>query len=110
MVEIRNLKFQPLTLHLANSKRSVHMPPRGRTEINDNDVSTEIRRAAERGFVALREVRPAATPPKAPAPAPPRPAPAKTEQPRPSRPAADSTSRGRKPGADGAEPRGDHEG
>jgi len=64
MVEIRNLKFQPLALHLANSKRSVHLPPRGRTEINDNDVSTEIRRAAERGFITLREVEAKPAPPR----------------------------------------------
>ena len=56
MVEIRNLKFQPLALHLANSKRSVHLPPRGRTQIEDGDVSTEIRRAAERRFITLREM------------------------------------------------------
>jgi len=82
MVEIRNLKFQPLTLHLANSKRTVHLPPRGTTEINDNDVSTEIRRAAERGFVALREVRPAAAPAKTPTPAPPKPAPPAKAEPK----------------------------
>jgi len=57
MVEIRNLKFQPLTLHLANSKRSVHLPPRGRTEIDEKDVSHEMRRAAERGFITLREAK-----------------------------------------------------
>jgi len=53
MVQIRNLKFQPLTLHLANSKRSVHLRPRGRTEIEDRDVSAEMRRAADRGFIVL---------------------------------------------------------
>ena len=78
MVEIRNLKFQPLTLHLANSKRSVHLPPRGRAEIDEKDVSAEMRRAAERGFVALREVRPAA----APAPAPTKPAPLAKAEPK----------------------------
>ena len=57
MVEIKNLKFQPLTLHLANSKRSVHLPPRGTAEIDEAEVSQEIRRAAERGFVALREAK-----------------------------------------------------
>ena len=60
MVEIRNLKFQPLTLHLADSTRSVHLAPRGRTEIADGDVSEEIRRAAERGFLVLRDPKPPA--------------------------------------------------
>jgi len=57
MVEIKNLKFQPLTLHLANSKRSVHLASRGTVEIDEGEVSEEIRRAAERGFLALREAR-----------------------------------------------------
>jgi hypothetical protein len=57
MFEIKNLKFQPLTLHLANSKRSVHLPPRGTVEIAEGDVSEEIRQAANRGFVALREAK-----------------------------------------------------
>ena len=57
MIEIRNLKFQPLTLHLANSKRSVHLAARGTAEIEEGEVSQEIRRAAERGFLALREAR-----------------------------------------------------
>ena len=80
MVEIRNLKFQPLTLHLANSKRSVHLPPRGRTEIEDKDVSAEMRRAADRGFITLREAKSQTPSVKSPPPAAPRPAPpAKTE-------------------------------
>ena len=80
MVEIRNLKFQPLTLHLANSKRSVHLPPRGRTEIEDKDVSAEMRRAADRGFIVLGKAKLQTPSVKSPAPAAPRPAPpAKTE-------------------------------
>jgi len=59
MIEIRNLKFQPLTLHMANSKRTVHLAPRGKAEVDDNDVSDEIRNAARRGFVALRDLKPA---------------------------------------------------
>jgi len=74
MIEIRNLKFQPLTLHLANSKRTVHLASRGRAEIDDKDVSVEIRNAAQKRFLTLREVkkhRPAKTvsPPKPDAPA-----------------------------------------
>ena len=73
MVEIRNLKFQPLALHLANSKRSVHLPPRGRREIDEKDVSHEMRRAADRGFIALQTLTPHVESPRrrlAPAPAP----------------------------------------
>jgi hypothetical protein len=80
MVEIRNLKFQPLTLHLANSKRSVHLRPRGRTEIEDKDVSAEMRRAADRGFIALGQPKSQTPSEESPPPAAPRPAPpAKTE-------------------------------
>ena len=79
MVEIRNRKFQPLTLHLANSKRSVHLPSRGRTEIADNDVSAEMRRAAERGFITLREVAARPTQVAAPLKSHPKPVPAKAE-------------------------------
>jgi len=59
MIEIRNLKFQPLTLHLANSKRTVHLASRGKAEIDEKDVSDEIRNAARRGFLALRDLKPA---------------------------------------------------
>ena len=59
MIEIRNLKFQPLTLHLANSKRTVHLASRGKAEIDEKDVSDEIRNAARRGFIALRDLKPA---------------------------------------------------
>ena len=80
MVEIRNLKFQPLTLHLANSKRSVHLRPRGRTEIDEKDVSAEMRRAADRGFIVLGKPKSQTLSVKSPPPAAPRPAlPAKTE-------------------------------
>ena len=58
MVEIRNLKFQPLTLHLAESKRTLHLPPRGKTEIRSTDVSEEIKKAQQKGFVALKEQAP----------------------------------------------------
>ena len=57
MVEIRNLKFQPLTLHLANSKRTVHLASRGKAEIDDRDVSVEIRNATQKGFLTLREMK-----------------------------------------------------
>ncbi|MFH1921683.1 MAG: hypothetical protein ABIP48_17600 [Planctomycetota bacterium] len=57
MVEIRNLKFQPLALHLANSKRTVHLASRGKAEIDDRDVSAEIRNAAQNGCLTLREIK-----------------------------------------------------
>ena len=78
MIEIRNLKFQPLTLHLANSKRSVHLASRGRTEIDEKDVSAEMRRAAERGFITLREAKPKTAPAKMSTPSATRPAAAAT--------------------------------
>jgi len=58
MIEIRNLKFQPLTLSLANSKRTTHLAPRGKAEVEAKDVSEEIRNAARRGFVTLRDLNP----------------------------------------------------
>ena len=56
MIELRNLKFQPLTLHLADSKRTVHLASRGKTRIASKDVSAEIRSAARKGFLTLQEV------------------------------------------------------
>ena len=65
-VEIKNLKYQPLTFHLANSKKSVHLQSRGKVVIEDRDVSAEMRKARDKRFIALREVRTAPTvPPQA---------------------------------------------
>jgi hypothetical protein len=54
MIEITNTLFQPLTLQ-ATSGAGVHLPPRGRLQIPETDVSEEMRRAARRGFIRLQQ-------------------------------------------------------
>lgn len=56
MIEIRNLMFQPLTFQLAGGIESLHLGPREREIIPDEQVSVEMRRADEGGFVTLSEV------------------------------------------------------
>ncbi|MCL4500213.1 MAG: hypothetical protein M1335_08305 [Chloroflexi bacterium] len=56
MIEIRNLLFQPLTFQLAGGIESLHLGPRERESIPDEQVSEEMRLAAEGGFVTLSEV------------------------------------------------------
>lgn len=53
MIEISNTLFQPLTLQTSRGK-GIHLPPRGRLQIPDTDVSDEMRRAARRGFIRLQ--------------------------------------------------------
>ena len=53
MIEIKNLLFQPLTLHLAGSGRGLHLGPRERRTISEEDVSAEIEAASRRGLVSL---------------------------------------------------------
>lgn len=53
MIEIRNLLFQPLTFHLAGGGRGIHLNPRERRRVREEDVSSEIEAAARRGLVAL---------------------------------------------------------
>jgi len=48
--------FQPLTFQLAGSIESLHLGPREREIIPDEQVSVEMRRAEEGGFVTLSEV------------------------------------------------------
>ncbi len=57
MIEIRNLMFQPLTLHLAGEEGGIHLGPRERVTIPEDQVSDEMRVAASRGFVSLTKVR-----------------------------------------------------
>jgi len=45
MLEIKNLLFQPLVLHLADSTKSIHLKSRGKTAIKDKDLSQEIKKA-----------------------------------------------------------------
>lgn len=53
MVEVRNLLFQPVSLHLAGDGRGFHMGPRERVHIRDDQVSLEMQMAARRGHIAL---------------------------------------------------------
>lgn len=53
MIEIKNLLFQPLTLHLAGDGRGLHLNPREIRNIGDDDLSPEIEAAAKRGLVSL---------------------------------------------------------
>ena len=54
MLEIKNLLFQPLVLHLADSSKSVHLGSRGKATIKEKDLSQEIKRAQSRGWVAVK--------------------------------------------------------
>jgi len=53
VIEIRNLLFQPLTFHLAGGGRGIHLNPRERRRVREEDVSPEIEAAARRGLVSL---------------------------------------------------------
>jgi len=53
VIEIKNLLFQPLTLHLAGDGRGLHLNPREIRSIGDDDLSPEIEAAAKRGLVSL---------------------------------------------------------
>lgn len=67
-IEIKNLLFQPLCLHLAgDGSKSLHLNPREKRLIQADEVSEEIRRAEKRGSIALTDTgnRPA---PDSPAP------------------------------------------
>jgi hypothetical protein len=57
VIEIRNLMFQPLALHLAGEEGGIHLGSRERMTIPEDQVSDEMRVAASRGFVSLAQVR-----------------------------------------------------
>jgi hypothetical protein len=52
MTIVVNKLFQPLTFQTANGA-GLHLSPRGRMKIADNQVSIEMHRAAERGYIVL---------------------------------------------------------
>jgi hypothetical protein len=52
MTVVINKLFQPLTFQTANGA-GLHLSPRGRMKIADNQVSIEMHRAAERGYIVL---------------------------------------------------------
>lgn len=58
MIEIKNLLFQPLTFHLAGGGRGLHLNPRERRTLGEDDISAEIDAAAKRGFVSLTPATP----------------------------------------------------
>ena len=66
MIEIKNLLFQPLTFHLAGGGRGLHLNPRERRTLGEDDISAEIDAAAKRGFVSLTPVTPTAPIPETP--------------------------------------------
>lgn len=74
MIEIKNLLFQPLTFHLSGSGRGLHLNPRERRTLGEDDISPEIDAAAKRGFVSLTS-----SPPTVPEPETPREEPVETE-------------------------------
>jgi len=63
MIEIKNLLFQPLTFHLAGDGQGLHLSPRERKSIGNEQLSSEIEAAAKRGLISLTET---AKPPEAP--------------------------------------------
>jgi len=52
-IDIKNLLFQPLALHLAAGGEGLHLSARECKEILAEHVSDEIERAAARGIVSL---------------------------------------------------------
>ena len=66
MIEIKNLLFQPLTFHLAGGGQGLHLNPRERRTLGEDDISAEIDVAAKRGFVSLTPVTPIAPEPEPP--------------------------------------------
>lgn len=62
MIEIKNLLFQPLTFHLSGDGQGLHLNPRERKSIGNEQLSPEIEAAAKRGLISLTE---SAKPPEA---------------------------------------------
>ena len=55
MLEIKNLLFQPLCLHLNDSNKSIHLVSRGKVAIQEKDLSHEIKKAQTKGWISIRE-------------------------------------------------------
>lgn len=62
MIDIKNLLFQPLTFHLGGDGQGLHLNPRERKSISNEQLSPEIEAAAKRGLISLTE---SANPPEA---------------------------------------------
>ena len=56
MIEVRNLLFQPVSLHLAGDGRGFHIGPREKVQVRDDQVSLEMQMAARRGLITLTKV------------------------------------------------------
>lgn len=54
-INIKNLLFQPLALHLATDGEGLHLSARECREILTEHISEEIERAAARGLVSLMD-------------------------------------------------------
>lgn len=52
-MKIKNLLFQPVTLHLAGDNEGLHLNAREVKEVLKHQVSREIKLAAARGLVSL---------------------------------------------------------
>lgn len=61
MIEIRNLKFQPLTFNLSG-QGTLHLGPRERKSIARKDLSAEIKTAGKRGLVRITDLTGGAAP------------------------------------------------
>lgn len=55
MMKIKNLLFQPLTLHTARDGKGLHLASRECREIPKEHISEEIRLADRRGLISLIE-------------------------------------------------------
>ena len=55
MIEIKNLRFQPLCFSGTGGK-SLHLGARETVQVPDTELTAEIELAAGRGFVALKRV------------------------------------------------------
>lgn len=55
MHEIKNLLFQPLTLHRRDGA-GLHLGPRERQALPDQAISAEMRQAERRGQISVRPV------------------------------------------------------
>ena len=65
MIGIKNLLFQPLTFHLAGDGQGLHLNPRERKSIGNEQLSPEIEAAEKRGLISLTEtVKPQEVPAK----------------------------------------------
>ncbi len=58
MIEVKNLLFQPLTLHVEGRPDGLHLGPRERCLIEPAEASSELRLAEKRGLVSLEKQKP----------------------------------------------------